>query len=90
MMSLENTTSFNEDWPDEQTWTVPILTFSKRRHTMAVPTGITKKTKDNSNKLHRNRAAWMLSKKQGRPQQQFNTRTNGPWVKIMLPRKVND
>ena len=56
---------------------------------MAVPTGITKKTKDNSRKLFRTAEEWTKRKKQGRPAQQWNERTN-EWAKIAEPRKVTD
>ena len=36
------------------------------------PEGLKSKLKDNSKKLHRNRAEWQLGKKLGRTAQQFN------------------
>jgi hypothetical protein len=50
---------------------------------MAVPVGITKKHKDNSKKLYRSRAEWLVAKKLGRPKQKFNERTN-EWEKVTL------
>ena len=53
------------------------------------PEGLKSKLKDNSKKLHRNRAEWQLGKKLGRPAQQINERTN-TWGKILLPSKVTE
>jgi hypothetical protein len=54
-----------------------------KENKMAVPVGITKKHKDNSKKLYRSRAEWMVAKKLGRPKQKFNERTN-EWEKVTL------
>jgi hypothetical protein len=42
---------------------------TEKEITMAMPVGITRKTKDNSKKLHRNREGWMDGKKLGRKKQ---------------------
>jgi hypothetical protein len=58
---------------------------------MAMPVGITKKTKDNSNKLFRLHEEWMQGKKIGRPKQVWvvgpdtfsdGTFTEGHWEKV--------
>lgn len=54
-----------------------------------MPTGVVKKTKDNSKKNYRAAEDWRKGKRLGRPQQQFNEETK-QWGKIMLPRKVED
>jgi hypothetical protein len=56
---------------------------------MTMPAGITRKTKNNSNKKFREHDEWMKGKKLGRPAQQFNAETN-TWAKVMEPRKVSD
>jgi len=56
---------------------------------MSKPEGLKSKLKDNSKKLHRNRAEWQLGKKLGRPNQQFNERTN-TWAKVMPGSKVTN
>ncbi|MGA2886270.1 MAG: hypothetical protein ABSE80_14180, partial [Halobacteriota archaeon] len=53
------------------------------------PEGLKSKLKDNSKKLHRNRAEWQLGKKLGRPTQQFNERTN-TWAKVMPGSKMDN
>jgi hypothetical protein len=66
---------------------VVLCGYFTKENIMAMPAGIVKKTKDNSRKLYRNRAAWMIAKKANRPYQQFNEETK-EWSKIMLPTKV--
>ena len=56
---------------------------------MSKPEGLKSKLKDNSKKLHRNRAEWQLGKKLGRPAQQFNERTN-TWAKVMPGSKMTE
>ena len=56
---------------------------------MALPTGVVKKTKDNSKKNYRTAEDWNKGKRLGRPAQQFNEQTK-TWSKIMLPRKVEN
>ena len=46
-----------------------------------MPAGITRKTKDNSKKLHRNREEWMRGKRIGRPKQVFDAETK-TWGKV--------
>jgi hypothetical protein len=48
---------------------------------MAMPAGVTKKTKDNSKKKYRENAEWMKGKKLGRPKQVFNPETK-TWNKV--------
>ena len=54
---------------------------------MTMPAGITRKTKNNSNKKFRENEDWSKGKKLGRPAQQFNSQSN-TWSKVLEPRKV--
>jgi hypothetical protein len=56
---------------------------------MSMPAGITRKTKNNSNKKFRENEEWSKGKKLGRPSQQFNAETN-KWGKILPSKKVTD
>jgi hypothetical protein len=47
---------------------------------MARPEGLKSKLKDNSKKLHRNRAEWMAGKKLGRPKQVFVYNNGHGWA----------
>ena len=53
------------------------------------PEGLKSKLKDNSKKNHREHAEWSTGKKLGRPNQQFNERTN-TWAKVMPGSKVTE
>jgi hypothetical protein len=55
---------------------------------MTIPAGIQRKTKNNA-KNERANTAWQKSKRENRPYQQYNSRTN-TWGKITEPSKVTE